>query len=267
MDFCFFEINWITKNSKFNDYTKVIMNVTKSRWRKRFGIACLLLLLAMVASVTFLCLRVVWSTRIDLATYDRLTDAEQYMVLPFSGDNFETNSILGYGLGRYYLKGKTAATVMAAYAVLASENPQWRFVYGEMGWNGGGRFRPHRTHQQGMSADFITPVYRFNSRGEKDRAVLPVNIANLWGYNIRVSDEGCFNDYYFDTEAVIAHIAALRDAGKVHGIGITQVILDPPLLALLKKDSTFWRIADVKFMNGRAWFPHDGHYHVDFYNI
>lgn len=251
----------------FTGLEKVDMGTTKSKWKKRLCVVCVLLLTLIVIGISILCLRVALSKRIDLVTYGQLADAEQYMALPFSGDNFEANSILGYGLGRYYLKGKTAATVMAAYAVLASENPQWHFVYGEMGWNGGGRFRPHRTHQQGMSADFITPVFVLNSRGEKEPVALPTNVMNLWGYGIRGSDDGHFNEYHFDTTVMIAHIAALRDAGRDYGIGIKQLILDPPLLVLLKKDPTFWRIADVKFMNGRAWFPHDGHYHVDFSDI
>ena len=205
-----------------------------------------------------------YSPKPYLAQYSAQNDAEAYRCLPFSGPNFEANSRPGHGAGRYYLKGKTAATVLAAYAELAQSHPEYRYLYGEMGWNGGGRFRPHRTHQQGMNADFITPVYTLNADNTQTRTVLPCNTLNLWGYNIRLNADGHFEDYHLDTKAMIAHLAALQKAAPLYGLRVERVIFDPPLLALLRKDPDFKKLGGIAFMEKKAWFPHDGHYHVDF---
>ena len=234
------------------------------KWMRCLCATLLCLSLCVFANGTSLFLRPIFFERVNLQTYNHPADSERYLALPVFGRNFKVNSWVGYSAGRYYLKGKVAVTVIAAYDKLEQIHPQWRFIYAEMGWNGGGSFYPHRTHRQGLSADFITPVYMQGPSGEKVPTVLPVHVMNLWGYGIRVNDQGRFGAYHFDTEAMIAHIAALKDAGHMYGIRIKQVILDPPLVALLKKDKTFSRIADVKFMKGRAWFAHDGHYHIDF---
>lgn len=232
---------------------------------KNWGrISILVPLIILMASFAFLSQRAVFAKRIDLSTYKAQTHAQQYFALPYSGANFKINSTLGYIVGRYYLKGNVAATVLAAYEHLASKHPQWQFIYAEMGKKGGGPFRPHRTHRQGMSADFITPVYILDDADQKIPAVLPVGITNLWGYYIRLDNQGRFQAYHLDTTATIAHLVALKNAGAIYGVRIKQVIFDPPLLALLRADPTFKQLRGIRFMEGKAWFPHDGHYHVDF---
>ena len=58
--------------------------------------------------------------------------------------------------------------------------------------------------------------------------------------------------------------------GRLHrqapafGLRIERVIFDPPLLKLLRKDPSFAALGSMPFMEKQAWFPHDGHYHVDF---
>lgn len=214
--------------------------------------------------VLLLCIRPLLADTIDLGSYTKTGDAERYLSLPYSGVNFSANSLPAFGAGRYFLKGKTAATVLEAYARLARSHPAQQYVYGEMGWEGGGRFRPHRTHQQGLSADFMTPVYTVNAKGERQPATLPSHAANLWGYHIRLDSAGRYKDYVLDSAAMIAHLAALQAAAPVYGLRVERVIFDPPLLLLLRKDPAFAAIKNLRFMPNKAWFPHDGHYHVDF---
>ncbi len=225
----------------------------------------LLLCLAVLAAGTgFLTLRGILAQRVELAAYNGRADAERFLALPLYGGNFRCNSLIGYGVGRYYLQGRAAATVLGAYAALERTRPGLRFTYAEMGWNGGGRFRPHRTHQKGMSADFITPVYTADAAGNRVPGMLSCNILNLWGYAVRLDDAGRFEEYRFDTSAMIAHLAALERSGTEYGVRIERVILEPPLLRLLRADPDFKSISGIRFMENRAWFPHDGHYHIDF---
>jgi penicillin-insensitive murein DD-endopeptidase len=69
--------------------------------------------------------------------------------LPTSGENFSVYSSMGTMAGRTYVHSKVYATVVDAYKILFKEEPNKVFVYGETGWKGGGRFRPHKTHQNG----------------------------------------------------------------------------------------------------------------------
>lgn len=200
----------------------------------------------------------------DLGSYSQERDAEKYLNLPFSGANFICNSRLGHGAGRYYLRGKAAAAVLAAYAELESAHPEFSYMYGEMGWKGGGRFKPHRTHQNGLSADFMTPVYKLDAKGGRVAALLPASALNLWAYEIRLDGNGAFEDYRLNAEAMIAHLAALHAAAGRHGLRVERVIFDPPLLKILRSSPGFFRLKSLNFMENQAWFPHDGHYHVDF---
>lgn len=208
--------------------------------------------------------RVILAQTVRLESYDREQDAESYLALPYSGANFTCNSRIGYGAGRYYLRGKTAATVLAAYAGLEKSHPGLKYMYAEMGLKGGGPFKPHRTHQKGLSADFITPVYRLDKNGKRLPAMLPANALNFWGYEVRLDERGVFEDYHLDTAAMIAHLAALDESAKNYGLQIERVIFDPPLLRILRADPSFKSVSHLSFMKTQAWFPHDGHYHVDF---
>jgi penicillin-insensitive murein endopeptidase len=42
------------------------------------------------------------------------------------------------------------------------------------------------------------------------------------------------------------------------------VIFEPPLLKRLRKAPSGRKLKGINFMNTRAWFRHDQHYHVDF---
>lgn len=224
---------------------------------------CFVLFFILICAIV-LGIRAACTTSLELANYRHSDDAQTYIALPFSGNNFQANSYINYGVGRYYLKGKTAATLLAAYKELATTHPEWQFTYAEMGWNGGGRFHPHRTHRDGMSADFMTPVYQLDATGNQIPASLPTYTLNLWGYNIRLDGQGRYENYHIDAPALIAHIAALDQAGKRYDVSIKQVILDPPLLKILQAHPDFSKIKHIHFMQGAAWFPHDGHYHIDF---
>lgn len=223
--------------------------------------------LAAALFFSFFCLRPIWAETLDLSAYDKASDAERYLALPYSGPNFSANSYPGYAAGRYYLKGKAAAVVISAYESLRESHPEYRYLYGETGWKGGGRFPPHRTHQHGLTADFMTPVRMLNNEGKESPAILPCNALNLWGYEIRLGADGRWTEYRLDTRAMVAHLAALNTAGRQYGLRIERVIFDPPLLKLLRADPGFSRLKGVRFLEKKAWFPHDGHYHVDFAEI
>ncbi|MSQ59082.1 MAG: hypothetical protein EXR36_05415 [Betaproteobacteria bacterium] len=83
---------------------------------------------------------------------------ENAVSLPVKGANFIAYSLLAAVLWRNHLHSKVKEIVVATYAAMERSIPSKVFVYGETGWAAGGRIRPHRTHQNGLSIDFMVPV-------------------------------------------------------------------------------------------------------------
>jgi penicillin-insensitive murein endopeptidase len=181
--------------------------------------------------------------------------------LPVSGPNFSSYSSLAANLGRTYVHSKVLEVVVAAYSALEKSAPRTVFVYGEAGWASGGRIRPHRTHQNGLSVDFFVPV-----RDRSGRSVtLPTSVTNRFGYDVEFDKNGRFEDYTIDFEAMAEHLYQLHVAATARGVGIALVILDPPYLPkLFATPRGSFLQQNLKFMKGAAWVRHDEHYHVDF---
>lgn len=94
---------------------------------------------------------------------------------------------------------------------------------------------------------------RFNEEGSYSSCCRP----------IRSSKKSC-TEYQIDFKAIIDHLDALHKSALKHGVAIDKVIIDPPLLRLLKQEKDYSKIQSIPFLQGKEWFPHDGHYHVDF---
>lgn len=186
---------------------------------------------------------------------------ENGVQLPVSGKKFSPYSTLAVTLGRTHVHSKVHNVVVAAYQQLEKSAPDKVFVYGETGWANGGVIRPHRTHQNGLSVDFMVPVLGGNGTSMP----LPTNALNKSGYDIEFDANGRFDEYSIDFAAIGEHLYQLHTAAKLQGIGIAQVIFSPtyhqrlfatPRGAFLK--------ANLHFMGREAWVRHDEHYHVDF---
>jgi penicillin-insensitive murein DD-endopeptidase len=180
--------------------------------------------------------------------------------LPLSGTNFSAYSALGHSLGRTYLHKRIADLVVAAYAHVQATDNQTKYVYGETGWESGGRIRPHRTHQNGLSIDFMVPVK--NAAG--DSVPLPTSVSNKFGYGIDFDKTGKFDQYTIDVDAMSRHLIALKDEAKQRGIGISLVIFDPDHMPMLFAAKGAEPLKDLPFMKKQAWVRHDEHYHIDF---
>jgi penicillin-insensitive murein DD-endopeptidase len=188
----------------------------------------------------------------------RLEKARQ---LPGSGSNFAAYSLAGITAGRNYVHSKIAAVVLDAYNEVHQNLPQKQFVYGETGWKNGGRFRPHKTHQNGLSVDFFVPV-----TDATDKSVpLPTSILNKFGYAIEFDAQGKYRNYKIDFAAMAAHLLALKKAADRRGVKIRRVIFDNELQKLLFQTAQGKELrAQLIFSRKKPWVRHDEHYHIDF---
>lgn len=186
---------------------------------------------------------------------------EHSVKLPSSGSNFSSYSTVAAAAGRTYVHSKVKQVVVDAYAATASSAPSTVFVYGETGWSGGGRFRPHRTHQNGLSVDFFVPVRDASGKS----VALPTSVTNRFGYDIEFDPSARFEDLTIDFPAMAEHLYQLHVAAKNRGVGIALVIVEPPFLTnLFATPRGPYLKQNLPFMKGRAWVRHDEHYHVDF---
>lgn len=185
--------------------------------------------------------------------------------LPTSGPNYRAYSLLGALLGRNSVNSRVRATVIDAYAAVAQTLPDVQWVYGETGWPRGGRFPPHKTHQNGLSVDFMVPVRDLAG----DPARLPTWPWRRFGYALEFDSTGrgtgSIRGVVIDFPAIAAHLLALADATPRHGLAIDVVIFAPELerrlLAAPGGDQLRGR---VRFTRRPPWVRHDEHYHVNF---
>lgn len=188
----------------------------------------------------------------------KLADAAQ---LPTSGKNFSSYSVMGNQLGRTYVHSKVQAIVVKAYAQLETSAPGKVFVYGETGFAQGGEFRPHRTHQNGLSVDFMVPVIDKNGKS----VPLPSNPINKFGYGIEFDKDGKFESLLIDFESMAEHLYQLNMAAEQAGEGLSLVIFDTQYLPKLfnTKRGAYLK-SSLRFMKKNPWIRHDEHYHIDF---
>jgi penicillin-insensitive murein endopeptidase len=184
--------------------------------------------------------------------------------LPTSGVNFKAYGYLPVAFGRNSLNDRVRLVVLDAYAMLATSHPDICFIYGECSWSSGGRMRPHATHRNGLSIDFMVPV-----RKHGKTAVVSTGILNKYGYSLEFDEKGycASQDCHLDAEAMTDHLLALYQAAQKHNLGISRVIFAPELQPLLLQTELGPDVRNiVTFSKERPWVRHDEHYHVDFMN-
>ena len=181
--------------------------------------------------------------------------------LPAEGTNFVGYSTIARLAGRTYVHSAVNEIVLAAYKHLEKDQPNKIYKYAETGFEDGGQFKPHKTHRNGLSVDFMTPV--LNADGKSVH--LPTHPLNKFGYDIEFDTNDHYDGLQIDYEAIAAHVVALDKQAKAQGYDLWRVIFDPSLQSKLYKTKYGEYLKhNVQFSTKRAWVRHDEHYHVDF---
>ena len=186
---------------------------------------------------------------------------ENGIALPSGGDNYIGYSYIADLAGRTYVHTQVENIIVNSYKSLYKELPSKVFKYAETGFETGGQFKPHKTHRNGLSVDFMTPVL-----DESGQSVhLPTHLFNKFGYDIEFDSKGRYEEYSIDYIALAAHIVALHKEAVSQGVDLWRVIFDPNLQAqLYKTPYGAYLKKHIQFSKKRSWVRHDEHYHVDF---
>lgn len=186
---------------------------------------------------------------------------ENGVQLPESGNNFEGYSSIARLAGRTYVHSVVRDILVKSYHNLETELPDKIYKYAETGFQQGGNFKPHKTHRNGLSVDFMTPVINASNQSVH----LPTHPLNKFGYDIEFDKNGGYDGLRIDYDALAGHIVALHKEAKRQGYNIWRVIFDPKLQSPLfkTKDGEYLK-KYLSLSTQKSWVRHDEHYHVDF---
>lgn len=181
--------------------------------------------------------------------------------LPSEGTNFVGYSTVARLAGRTYVHSSVKDIMLAAYKDLEKDQPNKVYKYAETGFEEGGQFKPHKTHRNGLSVDFITPVFDDNNVSVH----LPTHPLNKFGYDIEFDKDDEYDGLRIDYDAIAAHIVALHKQAKAAGYDLWRVIFAPELQPNLyaTRYGPYLK-KHITFSKKRSWVRHDEHYHVDF---
>jgi penicillin-insensitive murein endopeptidase len=182
--------------------------------------------------------------------------------LPCHGPNFQAFSRIACTMGRNYLHPLVRDTVVDAYRLLAERLPRRVWQYGETGKKEGGSLWPHKTHQNGLAADFFMPVVDVSKKDEPTE--VPISALNKLGYGLEFDRRGRLDKLQIDWKAIGEHLLALKSAAQAHGVRVRRIIITPAFHEQLFQNAPAARSLQPLFMTREAWVRHDEHYHVDF---
>lgn len=188
-------------------------------------------------------------------------------LIPFEGENFRYFSHLSYYiLNNAYVNSKVYDVLMDAYASCETSCPGKEFMLMECTRKRGGRMLIHWTHQNGTSVDFMVPTKRADGKSSLSTKT------GMAHYLLQYNHEGKFTlnpKTEIDFETMAAHIVALDDAARKHGVGINKILFNTHL-----QDELFNTTAGKELKRREVRIKpiasdlinryHDDHYHVDF---
>jgi penicillin-insensitive murein endopeptidase len=164
--------------------------------------------------------------------------------------------------GRQYVHSRVRDTLVAAFSALHAAKPERTFVLGETGLEPGGRFRPHRSHQNGLSVDIFMPV-----RDDSGHAVLtPTAPWQKFGYALEFDAKGEGSGLSIDFDSLAELVLELNRQAQLHGLALERIIVAPEYIDRVIGASNSGEMAALvgRFTRRPAWVRHDEHLHVDF---
>jgi len=181
--------------------------------------------------------------------------------IPSKGDNFITYSYIGSLIGRNGVHSKVRDVILDSFNQIYQDYPEYKFVIGECSWLSGGQMKPHRTHQNGTSVDFLVPIR------DEDNEInyLPTHIFNKFGYALEFDSLGASESMKIDFNAMGLHLYYLHKSCIANNIKIGLVIFDPKLQRLLFETEWGAKVKPLmRFTTKSVWVRHDEHYHINF---
>lgn len=190
-------------------------------------------------------------------------------LLPFSGKNFKYFDKWSYLQGRAFLNGHVLKSLLNSYESLERTTPRRQFTVMECSHKEGGKLWPHRTHQNGLSVDFMMPLVKNN------KAYYELDSKGIKHYLLEFDNEGRYckdKAVKVDFNLVAKHILGLETSARKFGYSVKKVIIkiefkDELYASEYGKKLKRSGIYVVQGLTPKINALHDDHYHVDFEKV
>jgi len=187
-------------------------------------------------------------------------------LFPFQGANYQYFDTTSYINNRAFLNDKIRTVATGSYKQLEKEIPDRKFFIMECSNKNGGQIFPHRTHQNGLSIDFMMPLIK----GNKPFYGLDTIGANH--YWLDFDNEGKYSgdkNIAIDFDLVARQILSLETHARNNGYKIQKVIIKTEFKNLIfasphgkkLKESNIYLVKSLTPMINSL---HDDHFHIDF---
>jgi penicillin-insensitive murein endopeptidase len=191
---------------------------------------------------------------------------ENGRIVPFSGKNFHYFDTTSYLANRGFTHEKVLQTILETYDALDSLLPGRHFCIMECSHQHGGKLMPHRTHQNGLSVDFMMPKLK------NSKPYYGLDDLGTEHYLLTFDQNGKYSkdaSIELDFNTIALHILELQASAKRNGLSIEKVIINAGL-----KDELY-ATEHGKVLKGSGIYLtrnltplinslHDDHFHVDF---
>lgn len=187
-------------------------------------------------------------------------------LMPYKGKNFIYFDRDSYLAGRGFLHGSVRNSVLTTYDSLSRALPHRYFNIMECSNEHGGEMFPHKTHQNGMSIDFMMPLIKNN------KPYYALDTIGAAHYALNFDDDGKYTrdpSVSIDFNLVARKILLLDYFARQNGLNIFKVIIKIEL-----KDELFateygklLKASDIYVVQGLSPLInalHDDHFHIDF---
>jgi penicillin-insensitive murein DD-endopeptidase len=187
-------------------------------------------------------------------------------LIPYSGTNFQYFADNSYLMGRAFVNSSLRNTLIESYHAMYSYYPEHLFYIMESSHKCGGKLDPHKTHQNGLSVDFMMPLTK---NGKEYQGLDTIGVDH---YYLNFDNEGSYvedSSIKINFDIVAKHILELEKKARLNGLRISKVILKIELkdeLYASKYGSELLRsgIYVVRSLTPIINLLHDEHYHIDF---
>jgi penicillin-insensitive murein endopeptidase len=186
--------------------------------------------------------------------------------------NYSTKNSKYFSFISYYLmdngfvNSKLYQTLIDSYKECEKTCSETKFRIMECSDKQGGKLYLHRTHQNGLSVDFMVPKTK---NGRQSRFYDRIGLLH---YLLNFDSSGKFNlnkKISIDFETIGKHIISLDNAAKKNGLVISKVILKIDLKDDLYNTESGKEVKKrgiyfAKYLPKYIDIMHDDHYHIDF---
>ena len=187
-------------------------------------------------------------------------------LLPFHSEHLSYFDQYSYLQGRGFMHSEVAEIIDESFKRIKKIYPERTFYIMECSAQHGGKLEPHRTHQNGMSVDLMSPKLK---NGE---ANIQLDTIGVQHYFLEFNNKGQYlkdTTIVLDFETIAHEIIEIDKVAREKGYKISKVIFKVELKKYLYKTFLGKELTQREIYFAQNLTPiinalHEDHFHIDF---